>query len=109
MADIIAMDEIVFRDIYEINTTELCDIHNYESNQDTVQNDLFSDVQQTEIIDKYLLCTNMVICMLRDCYNLCEQAANTFQEIGDTLLELDETIHITLHGEEVYYDGRKEE
>lgn len=109
MADKIAMDEVVFRDIYVANEDELWEADDYKSNQDTVQNVIYSDVQQTETIDKYLLCTNMIICMLRDCYNLCEQAANTFKEIGDNLLELDETLHITLYGEEAFYESRREE
>ena len=109
MADIIAMDETVFRDVYVANEDELWEADDFKSNQDKVQNDIYTGVQQTETIAQYLLCTNIVACMLRDCYNLCEQAANTFREIGDTLLELDETIHITLHGEEAYYEGRREE
>ncbi len=109
MADKIAMDEVVFQDIYDINVKDLITVDDYSSNQDTVQNVIYSDVQQTETIDKYLLCTNMIICMLRDCYDLCEQATHTFKEIGDNLKELDDTLHITLYGEEAYYGSIKEE
>lgn len=98
-------EENAFRHVYTVNEDELWAADNYKSNQDAVQNSIYSDVGQTETIDKYLICTNMVIGMLRDCYNLCVQAEDTFKEIGETLQELDETTHITLHGDNAYYES----
>lgn len=103
MANILAIDEVVFHNILLAIEDERWGADYYDKNKDELENTIYADVDMMALLDKYYIFTNMIIEMTRRCYSLTNQAVRTFEEIGNHLLELDETISITLSAEESNY------
>lgn len=103
MADVLAMDEVVFHNILLAIEDERWGADYYDKNKDELENSIYADVDMMELLDKYYIVTNMIIEMTKRCYSMTDQAVRTFEEIGNRLLELDETISITLTAEESSY------
>ena len=103
MVDVLAMDEVVFHNILLAIEDERWGADYYDKNKDELENSIYADVDMMELLDKYYIVTNMIIEMTKRCYSMTDQAVRTFEEIGNRLLELDETISITLTAEESSY------
>ncbi len=103
MAEILAVDEMLFRKILLAIEDERWETDIYDKNKEELDNSIYAEMDMTAMLDRYYLFTNMIIEMTRRCCDLTNQAIRTFEEIGNRLIELDETIHITLTAEESSY------
>lgn len=103
MADILAMDEVVFHNILLAIEDERWGADYYDKNKDELENSIYADVEMMELLEQYYIVTNTIIEMTKRCCSMTDQAVRTFEEIGNRLLELDETISITLTAEENSY------
>lgn len=65
-------------------------IHRYDGNeQRSSMNNVYSDVQETEITENYTLAMSMIISMTEKCFEMMKKSLETFKEIGGEMQSVD--------------------
>lgn len=65
-------------------------VHRYDGNeQRSSMNNVYSDVQETEITENYTLAMSMIISMTEMCFEMMKKSLETFKEIGGEMQSVD--------------------
>ena len=73
MADVLAMDEVVFHNILLAIEDERWGADYYDKSKDELENSIYADVDMMELLDKYYIVTNMIIEMTKRCYSMTDR------------------------------------